>query len=75
MFVLRRRFLALTLIATFFVSLSGGAQTTPAPTQTIAQKIAASKDLLDINKAHYRRPALHREEPVGDAGDHSTGSV
>ena len=51
MFVLRRRFLVLTLIGASLIGLSGGAQTTPAPAQTIAQKIAASKDLLDINTA------------------------
>jgi competence protein ComEA len=34
-----------------FVSPFCTAQTTPTPPQTIAQKIAASKDLLDINTA------------------------
>jgi len=57
MFVLRIRFLTLVLLVPSFFGLSRGAlataqaPSTPAPTQTIAQKIAASKDLLDINTA------------------------
>ena len=50
----RCRFLAAALLSTLFLvsplTNPATAQTTN-PTQTIAQKIAASKDLLDINTA------------------------
>jgi competence protein ComEA len=55
LFGLRSRFLTAALCVSFipgglFVGL-GAAQTVPAPSQTISQKIAASKELLDINTA------------------------
>jgi DNA uptake protein ComE-like DNA-binding protein len=52
---LRNRFSTATLFVIFFLAgpviKLGAAQTADAPSQTIAQKIAASKDLLDINTA------------------------
>jgi competence protein ComEA len=61
MFVLPRRFFPLALILAAFIGLSnptlvvaqGTATSAPAakPAQTISEKIAASKDLLDINTA------------------------
>jgi len=52
---LRKRFSIATLIIGLFVAGPSirldAAQTADAPSQTIAQKIAASKDLLDINTA------------------------
>jgi competence protein ComEA len=57
MLVLRNGFFVLALVVGFFVGSSGGIFTAaqdssiPAPSQTISQKIAASKDLLDINTA------------------------
>jgi competence protein ComEA len=60
MFVSRSRFFALALVLASLLGLSNGSQVAaqgtvaPAaanPTQTISQKIAASKDLLDINTA------------------------
>ena len=61
MFILRSSFLTAVLAAGLFLACSQTtsaiAQSTPAPapaakpTQSISQKIAASKDLLDINTA------------------------
>ena len=47
---LRSRFLVATLTASVFLGSSAVTAQT-APSQTIAQKIAASKNLLDINTA------------------------
>jgi competence protein ComEA len=48
----RFRWLAVPLLAGFLFGIAGfGASQTSAPSQTIAQKIAASKELLDINTA------------------------
>ncbi len=71
--VLRSRFLTAVLtVGLIFVSSRGPlavAQTTPAsttkPAQSISEKIAASKDLLDINTA---TPAQLKSLPgIGDA--------
>ena len=59
MSILRTSFLTAALTASLFLAASRGpltiAQSTPAPTakptQSISEKIAASKDLLDINTA------------------------
>ena len=59
MFILRNSFLAAALTASLFLAAAHGiAQSAPAakpaqsiPTQSISEKIAASKNLLDINTA------------------------
>ena len=54
MFILRNSFLAAALTASIFLAAAHGiAQSAPAakPAQSVAQKIAASKSLLDINTA------------------------